>query len=302
METFHSNGKLLLTGEYLVLHGAVALALPTQLGQTLTVYNYLDDLMQWDAYQPDGKWFSARITPDTLEVDETDNPIKAERLVQILQAVRELNPQVLQQGLHFETRLEFDQSWGLGSSSTLINNLAQWAGVNPYELLVLTFGGSGYDIACARAEGPILYKIIDHKPGTAKANFNPPYADHLFFVYQGHKQTSSTEVKDFNERFNPAEHQDDMETVSQISATLPHITKYEEFESLMLLHEVCIARCTGKTMVQKEYPDFPGQLKSLGAWGGDFLMAITQQPFEQVKAYFHDKGMNTIFRYQDLIL
>ena len=70
----------------------------------------------------------------------------------------------------------------------------------------------------------------------------------------------------------------------------------------MLLHEVCIARCTGKTMVQKEYPDFPGQLKSLGAWGGDFLMAITQQPFEQVKAYFHDKGMNTIFRYQDLIL
>ena len=36
-QTFYSNGKLLLTGEYLVLNGAVALAIPTKFGQTLTI-------------------------------------------------------------------------------------------------------------------------------------------------------------------------------------------------------------------------------------------------------------------------
>lgn len=302
METFRSNGKLLLTGEYLVLHGAVALALPTKLGQSLTVYNYLDDFMEWTAYKPDGKWFSAKISPDTLEAVETDNPAKAEKLTQILRAVRELNPDILRHGLSFETHLEFDPEWGLGSSSTLINNLAQWAGVNPYKLLSLTFGGSGYDIACARANAPLLYKLIDKKPGTAPANFNPPFADHLFFVYQGKKQTSSVEVKDFNEQFHPDEHEDDMETVSKISMAVPHIDDFENFANMMLLHEICIARCTGKAMVEQKYPEFDGILKSLGAWGGDFLLAITKQPFEQVKAYFQSKGMNTIFKYQDLIL
>ena len=40
MNTYRANGKLLLTGEYLVLKGALALALPTKLGQTMTVRHY----------------------------------------------------------------------------------------------------------------------------------------------------------------------------------------------------------------------------------------------------------------------
>ena len=34
---FHSNGKLLITGEYLVLDGALAMAVPTKYGQRLEV-------------------------------------------------------------------------------------------------------------------------------------------------------------------------------------------------------------------------------------------------------------------------
>ncbi len=301
MKTFRSNGKLLLTGEYLVLHGAVALALPTKLGQTLSVETCHGASLQWEAYKPDGPWFSATLNPESLAVMEADAPFKAERLSQILKAVQDLNPSSFQPGLHFETRLEFDPEWGLGSSSTLLGNLAQWAGVNPYMLMNRTFPGSGYDIACARADGPIFYKIIDHKPGVAKANFNPPFADHLFFVYQGHKQTSSSEVVDFNARFNPEEHQDDMETVSKISLALPHIDDLEQFKNLMLLHEITIARCTGKDMVQEQYHGFNGVLKSLGAWGGDFLLAASAMPFDEVCAYFQEKGLSTIFKYQDLI-
>ena len=36
-QTFYSNGKLLITGEYVVLDGAKALALPTKFGQSLLV-------------------------------------------------------------------------------------------------------------------------------------------------------------------------------------------------------------------------------------------------------------------------
>ena len=36
-QTFYSNGKLLLTGEYVVLDGAKALAVPTRFGQNLIV-------------------------------------------------------------------------------------------------------------------------------------------------------------------------------------------------------------------------------------------------------------------------
>ena len=90
----------------------------------------------------------------------TDDPDKAMRLCQILQAVKQLNPKAFEgNDIKFTTRLDFDPNWGLGSSSTLIANLAQWANVNPYELLKLTFGGSGYDLACATAEGPIYYQL-----------------------------------------------------------------------------------------------------------------------------------------------
>jgi len=36
-QSFYGNGKLLLSAEYFVLDGAVALALPTKLGQSLHV-------------------------------------------------------------------------------------------------------------------------------------------------------------------------------------------------------------------------------------------------------------------------
>ena len=51
MNTYRANGKLLLTGEYLVLKGALALALPTKLGQTMTVETVHAPSLRWDAYR-----------------------------------------------------------------------------------------------------------------------------------------------------------------------------------------------------------------------------------------------------------
>ena len=302
MSLYQAHGKFLLTGEYLVLKGALALALPLKLGQSMSVETFPETSLQWDAHQPNGPWFSVTLTPKTLEIFDCNNQTKAEKLAQILKAVRKLNPVVFNEGFHFETRLEFDPNWGLGSSSTLIANLARWANVNPYELLKLTFGGSGYDIACATAEQPIYYQLIESRPQVKPIDFNPPFAEHLFFIYQGQKQSSSKEIKAFLEKTNPIDLQNDINAVSEISSSVPKCQTLDEFALLMQCHERIIARCIGQEPVQKRFPDFEGVLKSLGAWGGDFILAATEWDKSQVEAYFKKKGLEVVFGYKEMVL
>ena len=324
MSLYQSHGKFLLTGEYLVLKGALALALPLKLGQTLTVETVCTPSLQWNAYKPNGPWFSVTMNTENLEIINSDDQPKAEKLSEILKAVKQLNPAAFKDGLCFETHLDFDPNWGLGSSSTLIANLARWANVNPYELLKLTFGGSGYDIACATAEQPIYYQLgnvgaaLRHAQGpqpvkavepvetptplVESIDYNPPFADHLFFIYQGQKQSSSKEIKAFLGKANPADLQNDIEAISDISRAVPKCQSLDEFAMLMQCHERIIARCIGQEPVQKRFPDFEGVLKSLGAWGGDFILAATVWDKSQVEAYFKKKGLEVVFGYKEMVL
>ena len=327
IQHYHSNGKFLLTGEYLVLKGALALALPLKLGQSLEIEQLEtnNEQIQWKAWRPEGRWFSVTLNRENLVNFSTDDPDKAMRLCQILQAVKQLNPKAFEENdIKFTTRLDFDPNWGLGSSSTLIANLARWANVNPYELLKLTFGGSGYDLACATAEQPIYYQLVNlesalrqaQEPQQIKAvepvetptpmveivDFNPPFAKHLFFVYQGQKQSSSKEIKAFLEKANPYDLQNDIEAVSEISRALPKCQTLDEFAMLLQCHERIIARCIGQEPVQKRFPDFEGVLKSLGAWGGDFILAATGWGENQVKEYFKGKGLEVVFGYKEIVL
>lgn len=311
MSLYQSHGKFLLTGEYLVLKGALALALPLKLGQTLSVETCHGASLQWDAYKTDSPWFSVTLNPKTLEIVDCNDQAKAEKLSQILKAVKQLNPKTFESNkLKFTTHLDFDPNWGLGSSSTLIANLARWANVNPYELLKLTFGGSGYDIACATAEGPIYYQVKAEVPEPVEGptpkvenvDFNPPFAEHLFFIYQGQKQSSSKEIKAFLGKANPADLQNDIEAISDISRAVPKCQSLDEFAMLMQCHERIIARCIGQEPFQKRFPDFEGVLKSLGAWGGDFILAATVWDKSQVEAYFKKKGLEVVFGYKELSL
>ena len=313
MSLYQAHGKFLLTGEYLVLKGALALALPLKLGQNLQVSLADTDThrLHWMASQPDKHWFSVLFDTDTLEPVSTDDPAKAEKLSSILKAVRQLKPNAyLGCDMCFHTHLDFDPEWGLGSSSTLIANLARWANVNPYELLKMTFGGSGYDIACATAEGPIYYEIKTEVPEPIKGpnpmvnaiDFNPSFSEHLFFIYQGQKQSSSKEVKSFLAKANPIDLQKDIEAISEISRAVTKCQSLDEFAMLMQCHERIVARCIGQEPVQKRFPDFEGVLKSLGAWGGDFILAATEWDEKQVKEYFKKKGLNVVFSYGEIVL
>ena len=313
MSPYQAHGKFLLTGEYLVLKGALALALPLKLGQSLDVSLADTDThrLHWIAQQPDKPWFSVIFDTNTLEPISTDDPAKAEKLASILKAVRQLKPTAFYGGdIRFRTHLDFNPEWGLGSSSTLIANLARWANVNPYELLKLTFGGSGYDIACATAEQPNYYQIKTEAPEPVEGpsplvetiDFNPRFSNHLFFIYQGQKQSSSKEIKAFMEKANPLDLQNDIEAISEISRAVPKCENLDEFGMLMQCHERIIARCIGQEPVQKRFPDFEGVLKSLGAWGGDFILAATNWDKNQVKAYFKGKGLEVVFGYNELVL
>ncbi len=311
MSLYQSHGKFLLTGEYLVLKGALALALPLKLGQTLSIETCHGASLQWDAYKPDDPWFSVSLNPENLDIIDSDDQSKAEKLRQILQAVKQLNPNAFEgNNLIFTTHLDFDPNWGFGSSSTLIANIARWADVNPYELLKLTFGGSGYDIACATAEGPIYYQVKAEVPEPVEEptplvepiDFNPLFDDHLFFIYQGQKQSSSKEIKAFLAKANPVDLQKDIEAVSEISRAVPKCETLDEFAMLMQCHERIISRCIGQEPVQKHFPDFEGVLKSLGAWGGDFILAATEWTENQVREYFKGKGLEVVFGYKEIVL
>ena len=317
MNCFKSNGKFMLTGEYLVLKGAVALALPLKLGQSMNVETLDSDegLIYWNAFlkttrQQDNEttsWFNVVLRKRDFCVLKSDDKEKAERLSDILSKVKSLNNNIFKENhdYRFSTLLDFDSQWGLGSSSTLINNVAEWANIDPYQLLGLTFKGSGYDIACAKANGPIFYETTSgdnykQVQRSETASFYPDFKDNLYFVYLGHKQNSSKEVKAFLDK--DKDYTEEIKSVSEISRMLPSINDLDEFCRLMNTHEDIIASCIGRHCVREYFKGFEGMVKSLGAWGGDFILAATKHDEDYVKKYFENKSLDVIIKYKDIVL
>ena len=63
MQPYYSNGKLLLTGEYVVLDGAKALAVPTKFGQLLNIKQGTNKQFKWTSLDFDATiWFEDTIT------------------------------------------------------------------------------------------------------------------------------------------------------------------------------------------------------------------------------------------------
>ena len=74
------------------------------------------------------------------------------------------------------------------------------------------------------------------------------------------------------------------------------------FRSLLDEHEQIMAQVLNQAPVwQRLFPDFDGTIKSLGAWGGDFLMAASHRKQTYVRDYFTHKGLQTIFSYDDIV-
>ena len=133
IQEFFANGKLLLSAEYFVLDGAKSIALPTKIGQHLTVEPSNDsNIIYWNAkLHDDATWFTAKIDAENLTLIESSNESLGKKMVEILVQLKILNPKIFQNSAYkFTTRLDFPKDWGLGSSSTLIALLAKFANID----------------------------------------------------------------------------------------------------------------------------------------------------------------------------
>ena len=306
---FYSNGKLLLTGEYLVLDGAKALAIPAKFGQDLIVEKIKEPQLIWGSFTNSGEcWFEAvfdlqklRLVNCTFNSDkEGSAEFIAETLLEILNEARKLNPEFLksQNGFVVKTTLTFPRNWGLGSSSTLINSIASWAKVDAFKLLWNSFKGSGYDIACAQNDTPIFYQLENNKPIVQQVEFNPSYKENLFFVHLNQKQDSKEGISKFKKSGENFE--EEIEKISTISDEFLKANTILDFNKLIVEHEEIISSIIKlKPVKQSTFADYFGEVKSLGAWGGDFVLATGN---EKTPAYFKNKGFETILKYSEMIL
>ncbi|MFP4468970.1 MAG: GYDIA family GHMP kinase [Bacteroidales bacterium] len=358
-----SNGKLMISGEYLVLSGAMALAMPVSYRQTLTVEKRpaLRASLNWHTRIKGNPWLQTRFSLPGLESltqpekatqgierargeegaqgkegahgedvaqgeegswgeegarggkglqrkhttpqqEEISREESADFVRNVLRAAMELNPDFLAGQHHWEavSDIGFDREWGLGSSSSLISNVAWWASIDPYALFFMISKGSGYDIACARSSRPVLYQYQGpHTPPHVETtHFNPVFGDQLVFVYSGRKQSSEKSLRTFNPGIV---RQEDIRNISALSQKMAVTQSLATFMEAMEQHERITAGYLHQTPLQADFfPDFPGSVKSLGAWGGDFFMAAADSPREEIVGYFHRRGFRTVIPFTEM--
>lgn len=301
--TFQANGKVLLSGEYLVMDGALALGLPLNLGQRMSVVEGSGSEIIWESLRPNGEaWFTGKFDLFGFDPFKTSNKEVAQTLKEIFEAAVRLNSDFLSKWRKYRvtTHLDFEPEWGLGSSSTLISCIAEWADVDPFELMEDTFGGSGYDIACAKAKGPVFYQLDDEGYNIEPAAFAPSFGDQLFLVYTGKKQNSREQLSSYQDKEISSQQVDE---ISQITRSLCNISDLSCFEELIHDHEKIVASILDQMPVKKRlFQDFWGEVKSLGAWGGDFVLATSDRSSEETRAYFNQKGFEVFFSYEELAI
>ncbi len=290
----------------------MALALPVRLGQKLEIgkLEISEAKLHWRSLDKKGEcWFEAKFDPENFHPTEATDTAIAERLQKILQEARNLNPHwspITNHESLITSHLQFPRLWGLGTSSTLIYLVAKWAEVEPFELSARTFGGSGYDIACAGADGPILYKLENGKPKFERSDFHPPFHNSLYFIYLGKKQDSREGIRNYRLTVDGlrltvlpglVSKVSDLTMLFLAAQTLP------EFDDLIRQHEELVAETIGLPRAKSLFfSDFWGEVKSLGAWGGDFVLATSDRPMEETRRYFNEKGFEVFLPFDELIL
>ncbi len=302
VKSYESHAKLMISGEYLVLKGALSLAIPLRFGQKLLIAeNEGIPSVKWTSMINNDLWFHTTLLLPDFRIAETNRPDLSETLRKILLVSKVMNSKFLNSKYEYQATsvMDFSPQWGIGSSSSLISNIASWADCDPFKLNYQIFNGSGYDIACARSSSPIIYSLKDDQPQYREANFHPPFHKYLYFVYLNQKQNSKESIKKSDlSKINTK----DINEISGLTLGMEKATNIETFQAQIDQHE----ELTGIIIKQKSvktqlFNDFAGSVKSLGAWGGDFILAASSESDDYVCKYFKDKNLNTIFRYAEIV-
>jgi mevalonate kinase len=289
-----------------VLDRAKALAIPTKYGQSLTVAANTTNSIIWKSYNElDELWFedefSVNDSAAKLRLKAKNYTDISKRLIQILRAAYDLNSEFLnsKQGYTITTHQNFNRLWGLGTSSTLINNIASWAQVDAYKLLEKTFKGSGYDIACAQHNNPITYQLrFARKPLVETIDFNPNFKSQLYFVYLNEKQNSREGITAYRKKAKVDAKI--IDNINLITEAMIGCETLSDFENLIVNHEAIISKLIDQKPIKTRlFKDFEGAIKSLGAWGGDFVLVTAKA---DPTSYFNSKGFDVVIPYSEMVL
>ncbi len=292
---YWASGKLLLFGEYLVLKGSKSLAIPLRYGQQMNVTSNKFGKINWLSEVKGVEWFSARFSKELALIETNDTKI-ASTLLHLLQRIKSEKPSLFSDGLNICLNADFSLEWGFGSSSTLISLLSQWSGIDPYLLLYNSFGGSGYDVACATAHSPIVFE--KERNVAMEIELAHSITSKLLFVYSGKKQKSKSEVLRFKEIDISASQKDEM---NQIISEVIACNEIEELERLINQSEKLLSELLLLEQIKiSTFNDYEYSIKSLGAWGGDFFMA-TYRNENAARDYFSRKGYEVQFNYDQII-
>ena len=297
---FKSNGKILLCSEYLVLEGAKAIALPSKLTQDLQVTECQNKIIEWQSFDENNDlWFEEKFyfSGSDLEYKSKKNKTSEKILIlfKYLLKTKDVNDIL---GNKFLTKLNFKREWGLGTSSTFVNNLAKWAKTDPYKLLFSAFNGSGYDIACCDVKNPILFQKKQNSISIENIIFNPPFIENLYLVYLEKKQNTQTSIINYLNIKSDRKHL--IEKANFIAEEIIKCKDLNQFEELIVEHENIIASATSQEPIHRSFFSAyrQGKIKSLGAWGGDFILVTSKN---NDLSFFKNKGYNTILKLSDLV-
>ncbi|MFM9060850.1 MAG: hypothetical protein ACKOQP_04195 [Bacteroidota bacterium] len=313
----HLPGKILLSGEYLVLDGATALGLVSRLGQSITVQRADDTqpgTLEWTALDHQGMpWLWADFILESGHrhgTGDSSNHPEKKRLLHWLQAAEDLaravktpgqhtSPDHDAYGLRVTTRLDFPRRWGLGSSSTLLALLAGWKGVDARELYSRVQNGSGYDLEIALQGQSILYQ--KERRVVRAVEFRPPAGSLLRLVDPGSKQVSSLEVSRYR-NLDQERRKNAVPRVSQISEALAECPPIQTMLDLFSEHDILLEKVLGQPCLHAlQGHGFPGRLKSLGAWGGDLFLAASDQP-QKALEWLDNQSYWTSYPLEDIVL
>jgi mevalonate kinase len=285
----------MLTGEYAVLKGATALALPTQKGQRMSVVP-CEGGLRWTNNDPKKTWFTGSWDSNGKRLSSSDEKV-SEGIEKILRAAQKLNPRFQPYAHTVICTLEFPTNWGLGSSSTFIALIAQWANTDAMQLFRAAWQGSGYDVAVAVANNAIAYRLNNKKPMWNTVQIAPPDPADWFFIHTNTKQSTYAEITRFGRE--PLPH-NTLDRIDEINRKILGAMTNDVFAIALTEHEKCISALIDlPTIREKLFPDYPFTVKSLGAWGGDFFLAHI--PHSDYKDYFLQKNYKNLFNWIDFI-
>jgi hypothetical protein len=140
--------------------------------------------------------------------------------------------------------------------------------------------------------------LINDKPTVENITFHPDFTKNIFFVYLNRKQSSKSAIAAYLDK--QGDIGKTIKTINKITQTVVNATEPKEFAIALQQHEIEMSNVLELQTVQEAFfEDFDGVIKSLGAWGGDFVLAISKQ---DPTDYFKERGFEVIVPYHEMIL